>query len=673
MRVPLGVCVVASVAIGSALTRAVAAEELPTSVMTMEPTVVTAERITETEARAPTVFSSTIETAPHIEQMETTADVLAESVGVQVRRFGGLGTFSTVSIRGSAANQVQVYLDGIPLSLARNETVNVANLPLDSLQRIEVYRGTAPIEFATPGIGGVINLVTKSPSVAPATEAMTSYGSFETRRVDLSHSQPFHGVDLLGFVTYLGSAGDFPFLDDNGTPLNPFDDREVTRQNNGFNSVEGLLKAGHALPNGLRVDLASDTFFKDEGVPGIGSNQSRTASLDDLRSVNYLRVRAPDWSPQLTLSSTLFGVYERQSFEDRKGEIGTGNQDRRDATTLIGGNLSATYQPVIAHTVSAFAEISDQRFAPSNALGEPADEPDQTRLQIAAALQHQAAFFSERFLLVPAVRYVHLEDDITAALTPTGLPLGAPQHSSHDLWNPSMGTRVALWPGLEVRANVGRFERAPNFSELFGNRGVVVGNNSLQPEKGPNWDVGAVAAVGPWGWLDGLHAEYAYFNNNVTDLIVLVQNSQHVSKPLNIGAARVSGDEFSLKAGALTHIRLETNFTHYDAENRSDIPSQRGKQLPGRPANDLYTHVEFYERRGRVYYEFNLVSGNFLDLVNFKSVPTRDTHTFGWVWQVTDHLGLSFEARNVTNNQISDVAGFPLPGRAFFGGATLRF
>lgn len=642
--------------------------------MTMEPTVVTADRSTETQARSPTGFSSSIDTAEHIEQMETTADVLAESVGVQVRRFGGLGTFSTVSIRGSAANQVQVYLDGVPLSLARNETVNVANLPLDSLQRIEVYRGTAPIEFATPGIGGVINLVTKSPSIAPATEAMASYGSFETRKVDLSHSQQVHGVDLLGFLTYLGSAGDFPFLDDNGTPLNPFDDHQATRHNNVFNSIEGLLKAGHSFSSGLRVDIASDTFSKDEGVPGIGSNQSRTASFSDLRSVNYLRARAPTWSPQLLdLTGTLFGVYQEQAFEDLNGELGTGNQDRSDVTTLIGGNLSGTYQPLAAHTISAFAEISNERFAPFNALGEPANEPDQTRLQIAAALQDQVALFSDRLLVVPVLRYVHLEDDITAGLTPTGLPLGAPQQRSHDLWNPSIGARVSLWPGLDVRANVGRFERAPNFSELFGNRGVVVGNNTLQPEKGTNWDVGVAAGVGPWGWLDTLHAEYAYFNNNVTDLIVLVQNSQRVSKPFNIGAARVSGDEFSITAGAFRHLRLDTNFTHYDAENESDIPSQRGRRLPGRPANDLYTHLEFYSELGKLYYEFNFVSGNFLDLVNFKSVPTRDTHTFGCVVQASDHLAFNFEARNVTDNQISDVDGFPLPGRAFFGGVTLRF
>jgi len=76
--------------------------------------------------------------------VDTVADVLSDAAGVTVRRLGGPATWSILSIRGSSANEVQMYLDGIPLSRARNETVNLSNLPLDSLERIEVYRGTTP-------------------------------------------------------------------------------------------------------------------------------------------------------------------------------------------------------------------------------------------------------------------------------------------------------------------------------------------------------------------------------------------------------------------------------------------------------------------------------------------------------------------------------------------------
>src|SRR5262249_427155 len=93
----------------------------------------------------------------------------AESVGVQVRRFGGLGDFSTVSIRGSAAGQVQIYLDGVPLSRAENEVVNLNDLPLDAIDHVEVYRGTTPLGFAQSGPGGVVNARARRPGDTPLT------------------------------------------------------------------------------------------------------------------------------------------------------------------------------------------------------------------------------------------------------------------------------------------------------------------------------------------------------------------------------------------------------------------------------------------------------------------------------------------------------------------------
>jgi len=48
--------------------------------------------------------------------MEDLADVLSEMVGVNVEQYGGLGDFATVSVRGSSAAQVTVFLDGIPMN-----------------------------------------------------------------------------------------------------------------------------------------------------------------------------------------------------------------------------------------------------------------------------------------------------------------------------------------------------------------------------------------------------------------------------------------------------------------------------------------------------------------------------------------------------------------------------
>ena len=72
-------------------------------------------------------------------EMKTLADVLDDTVGVQVRYFGGLGDFATISIRGSTPGQVGFFLDGIPLTRARSGTVNLSDLPLDELARVDAF------------------------------------------------------------------------------------------------------------------------------------------------------------------------------------------------------------------------------------------------------------------------------------------------------------------------------------------------------------------------------------------------------------------------------------------------------------------------------------------------------------------------------------------------------
>ena len=136
----------------------------------------------------PTAFATVIDTRSAPTQVETLADALSDAVGVQVRRFGGLGDFATVSVRGFSPRQVQVYLDGVPLSRADNETVDLSDLPLDAVERVEVYRGTTPLRFAQAGPGGVVNVVTRRPGAAPLTAASASYGSFDTRKADLTRS-----------------------------------------------------------------------------------------------------------------------------------------------------------------------------------------------------------------------------------------------------------------------------------------------------------------------------------------------------------------------------------------------------------------------------------------------------------------------------------------------------
>ena len=64
------------------------------------------------------------------------SEVLADAVGVQIQSLGGLGQFAQVSIRGSAADQVAIFLDGVPIQRASGGSVNLADYSLAQVERI---------------------------------------------------------------------------------------------------------------------------------------------------------------------------------------------------------------------------------------------------------------------------------------------------------------------------------------------------------------------------------------------------------------------------------------------------------------------------------------------------------------------------------------------------------
>ncbi|GIW39473.1 MAG: TonB-dependent receptor [Candidatus Binatia bacterium] len=634
--------------------------------------VVTAEPVEEASQRAPTAFVSVLETQKRAEEGETVVDALAEAVGVQVRRFGGLGAFSTLSVRGSSANQVQIYFDGVPLSRARNETVDLSDLPIDSLERIEVYRGVAPLSFGTQALGGVVNLVPRKPGPEPTTEVAAQGGSFGTRKVTGFHSRRLGRTEVLGHVSYLGSEGDFSFLDDNGTPLQPADDEVVERKNNAFDSVDALLRVGVPWRKEVRADLVQEVFFKDQGVPGVGNTQSDTASFREFRSLSYLRTRSRGWlwSP-LDLEATVFGSFQREEFQDREEDLKLGPQDRDDRSVFVGGNLLGVVYALSGHVFSVFLGLAHERFDGENRIPEDGDEPTQTRLRFSAGLQDEWTLFRERLLLVPSLRFERIRDRIGERL-PVGQVVGEPVSVGRTLWNPALGARLEVFPWLALRGNLGLFERAPNFTELFGTREAVSGNEKLRSERAFNRDVGFTVEHDFEGIVENLRLEYAYFDNDFDDIIVLVPVNRARFKPLNVGGARIRGHEFSLSASFRELFRLDLNYTRQDAENRGADPTTRGRRLPLRPRDELYARFEVSGSRWEAHYELSFVGGNFRDPVNFDRVPDRDIHTVGASFSPWPWIRFSLEARNVTDNQVQDVAGFPLPGLSLFGTVKIR-
>jgi iron complex outermembrane receptor protein len=646
--------------------------------------VVTAPPVADTPAaRDPTAFGSVVDTTAAPADVQTLAEALAETVGVQVRRFGGVGEFSTVSIRGSSAGQVQVYLDGVPLSRADTDVVDLATLPLDAVERLEVYRGTTPLAFAQAGPGGIVNVVTRRPGARPVTAASLSYGSLDTRRVDVLRSARAGAFEYLAFGHYLGSAADFTFTNDLGTTANPADDRTERARHNGFDLGNVVARVGWRPETPLAAMLTSDTFVKVDDLLGVGARlQARRASLRTLRQLGHLDVTlVPPGTVPLDVAAAGWGLYETERFDDPLGEIALVPEDTETETIATGAQTLLRAAAGPHHVPGLFLAVGHERFASRDRRSRLPPPDARTRLRATVAAEDEVLLLAERVALVPGVRWEGFRDDFGGD---PGVPAALRARGAHvrDFVSPRLGLRVEAWPRLALRGNLGRYARQPNLAELFGDRGVVVGNPRLRPEVAFNRDVGLRWTPPPAGPLTEAGLEYAYFDNAIDDLVVLVLNSQNVARPENVTAARVRGHEASLRGRLWQRLGLVANYTHQDARDVGDVTFLRGKRLPGRPADEAFGRVELgwspgrplplvpgaaRAWPGRLFYEASVIAGNFLDRANVRRVDRRVIHDVGLeVALPLPRTRVTLEAKNAGDDRTRDVLGFPLPGRLLF-------
>lgn len=638
------------------------------------------------EAGAPTAFATVIDTRAAPAEVETLADALADAVGVQVRRFGGLGDFTTVSVRGFSPRQVQVYLDGVPLSRADNETVDLSDLPLDAIERVEVYRGTTPLRFAQAGPGGVVNVVTRRD--APLVAASASGGSFGTRKANLTHGGSSGPWSWLVFGHYFGTEGDFRYRDDAGTPANPADDRTLRRINDDANLGSLTARAAWRSPGGTAVTLTSDTFGRDRGFPGRGFPQDANARRQTVRHLSRLDATLPPRPGlPLTLEGNAFVLWQWQRFDDPLGPVIQLTSDVEEESLVGGGQVLARAALGEHQALGLLLAASHETFGQRDDVGSrdipPGRQPDRTRLRGTVAAEDEILLWGERLSLVPALRWEGFRDEAPRdPRLPPALDEGGTVERS--VWSPRLGVRLAPWPWLTLLGNAGRYERVPSLQELFGASGTIVGNPDLRPETTLNWDAG-LRLVPPRrpAAVTAASLEWAWFDNRVDDVIVVVPTSVSVFTSRNVARARIQGHEVAAALRLWDRIGLAANYTYQEAIDTGDVAFRRGNQLPGRPAHEGYARIELgwdAERPlpfvtppwpGRVWFDANVIADNFLDTANTERVPRRDLFGAGFSLEPWPRVRASFEVRNLGDDQTRDALDFPLPGRAFYG--TLSF
>ena len=624
-------------------------------------------------------------------------EILARSAGVTVRSLGGLGQFSSLSLRGSSAQQVGVFLDGVPLG-GSGGVVNLADLPLDTLGRIEVYRGLVPVAYGGAAIGGAVDLGSSLTCRQDRRRISTTLGvgSFAAREARGALSLPLaprrRGPCLDLRIGYAGAAGDFPFHNIGETLQDPRDDRTQRRQNNYYDRVLAQV-ALHGRAGAWRYSGQQMLLFKRQGIPGLATGrQARATALGTLLARSVMRVRRELVHPGHIELVAGFAA-ERIDYDDPLGEVGLGVDDQRTR------NLDLYLSPRIGFglwrgaTLLAMADARqewtrvDQRAWP-----EPQGDARRHRLGLGLGVQLDQRLLGDRLHLQPILR-------VDALTSRFAVPAGAGEPDDrganhYDLGlSPRLGARLTILPEVSLRLSGGRYFRPPSLAELFGDRGYMVGNEGLRPERGTSIDGGLVIDL--LRGRAGLHAHAAGFAT-WSDQLIQWQQSGPRLRPVNLDDARVVG----LETGAALRllggdIELTTNYTLLAPVNLGTDPSQRGRPLPGRPRHQLFAqaaigHV-FKARRTelapRLLYTVEHAARTFLDPSGRYEVPSRTLHGIGVELHLARRVHLAAEVRNLFNLRtttwtppiagspqisvpVSDFFFYPLPGTSLW--TTLR-
>ncbi len=631
--------------------------------------------LSEARRLLPTAFVTELRANASTRALESVSELLSQAVGVHVTQYGGLGSFSTVSLRGAAPGQVTIYLDGVPLTSAAHGVVSLGDLPGTAIERVEVFRGLGPLGLGVASPGGAINLVTaSSPGLREFHVARGSFATWEGRGSAGFERGPF---DLLLHAGYQGSAGDYRYLDDDATGYNAADDSIKTRRNNRFDSWSALGSLGWHPRRELRVRARGELFRKAQGLPGLGADPALGARLAFLRALGLLEVERAGAGPIPRATLRFSSDRERSRFRDTRladrGELGTGRHDTDERTGAGRLALSLAWaRPVPWLALECAGSLGRERANLGDAADGLPDPPPSRRLARGAMTGLQLRTPDGRLVLHAARRWDRIEDHLRSLALAGAL---ASTDVVRVLDSPQLGARLDLGRGLEVRANWARASRAPGFVELFGDQGGVTGNPGLRPEFAENRDAGA-AWRGRVGRVEGA-LEWARFRSDARDLVAFVRSSASSMKAQNFGRARIRGEEWSMRLELPRGLSLAAAWSWQSAINLGPLPEfWVGKRLPGRPSHQGRARLEWRApgRAGlRAGAELELIGDNLLDPYNLQRVAERRLAGASLSFApFRSALRLTLEGKNLLDDRAVDVGGFPLPGRSVFLGCTWR-
>lgn len=578
--------------------------------------------------------SITVVTSKDIEQqnIHTADQALRQVPGVNVRRGKGLGdTLANVNLRGfPSSNQTRTLalLDGQTISSGYTNSAYWAGIPVEDIDRIEVVRGPFSALYGGNAMGGVINIITKTPQKLELASNV-GYGRYDYWNYYLSAGNRFWDrLSLKASYTYQytsgyptnyvqktasrGTAatrvvGFEPTTTTTGTPTYRIGD---TGDNSSYTSTVATklswdIADGHKLDFNVQLNWNEygygqwHTYLRNAangspvatGTAGLGISPLRFTGLAEN---NFLSGDGREHAAIYNLSSQ-HRLTESTTLKLRGGlmsqphnwytSAGTGafrgggpGEVNTSPSKLWSGEVQLEQAIGTMHALTGGVAIqADEANSKVYQLNNWRN-PD-SKLQLTS--QSGGRDFIMGFYLQDEITWHPMVSTVIGGRldrwqTYDGmyqLALGTPVEHLKSREETSINPKAAVlfrpYDWMSWRASVGTTFRPPNVYELYrtwrSSTGTTYkGNPNLSPEKAVSWEVGATFKP-----FTGNVITATFFDNHVSDLIYRVEDKTDptgkTSIYQNAARARIMGVELEITQQIWSWLNIFGNLTLVDS------------------------------------------------------------------------------------------------------------
>lgn len=472
---------------------------------------------TETQqAREQGIRAVIVDTRAVADQPATLAELMNRSAGVRIRQTGGLGSNSDVSLSGFQGKSIRYFKDGIPMDYL-GESFSISALPVNMLERIEIYKGVLPTHLGADALGGAVNMVTTH-QAANQTNLSYELGSFNTHRI---HVNSYYSNTKNRY--FLGVDAYYNYSDNDYEALVMVTDPETRNQtarrlplfhnsySGKFAQVFGGVK-NRAWADEFKVELSYFDMDRDIQHPTLMNESygAMTASQNTfIPAVRYKKAVGNFSFDQFLVYNNLEdrradslrnGAYDWYgTFIPRVNTIGESRAQSLSTinTTVFTSRSNVNYRLGDQHSMELNAVYTSSDREGHDPIGPRINGTDidvltlpSTYSKLAASLGIKSTFLNQRLEHQLIGKYFRYDASGYETYHGRGVDSTDFKSTRGDYYGIADAARYKLSERGILRFSAEYAYRLPDFDELFGNAIFIVQNFQLKPEKSLNLNLG---------------------------------------------------------------------------------------------------------------------------------------------------------------------------------------